>query len=87
MATHDDHPSKGIKRRDFLAGTGLTLAVMPLMARAAFAANAPSGPPADTMIASLAIYPPLGISRVGNSKEWFQAPEVPGLPPLAACRT
>jgi len=37
-------------------------------------------PPTDTMITRLAIYPALGISRVGNSLEWFLAPEVPGLP-------
>src|SRR5205823_5689164 len=29
-----------------------------------------------------AIYPAIGISRVGTSAEWFLAPEVPGLPPL-----
>ena len=83
MTTDKNYRHKGIKRRDFLAGTGITLAAMPLMARAAFAVDAPAGPPSDTTIASLAIYPPLGISRVGNSNEWFHAPEVPGLPPLA----
>lgn len=75
-------PSSGIKRRDFLSQTGLALIAMPLMARAAFAQNAAAGPPSDTAIASLAVYPPLGIGRVGNSSEWFYAPEVPGLPAL-----
>src|SRR5471030_2043897 len=68
------------KRRDFLAG----LSAAPLAglwpARAAFAQNAPSVPPADTRIARIAVYPPMGICRVGNSGEWFLAPEVPGLP-------
>src|SRR5438105_3710231 len=74
--------SPGMKRRDFLAGVGLASLGMPLLARAAFAQDAPAAPPADTTIARLAIYPAIGISRVGTSAEWFLAPEVPGLPPL-----
>ena len=31
----------------------------------------------------MAVYPAIGICRVGGSKEWFLAPEVPGLPPDA----
>ncbi len=49
--------------------------------RAAFAQGARSGPPADSTIARLAVYPPLGMSRVGNSEQWFLAPEVPGIQP------
>jgi hypothetical protein len=32
-------------------------------------------------IASVAIYPPLGVARVGNSNEYFFASDVPGIPP------
>src|SRR6187551_483216 len=82
--TRDDARSSGpsITRRDFLASAGLTVLAFPWIARAAFAQGAPSGPPADATIARLAIFPALGISRVGNSAEWFLAPEVPGIPPL-----
>lgn len=86
-ADHNDRPAPGLKRRDFLAtaGTiaGLAPMALPFLARAAFAQNAPSAPPADSAVARLAVYPPLGICRVGNSPEWFYAPEVPGLPPQA----
>lgn len=51
------------------------------MARAAFARGT-SEPPADQRIARLAIYPALGMSRVGNSDKWFYAPEIPGVPAL-----
>src|SRR5690606_21880351 len=37
--------------------------------------------PKGAAVAKLAIYPPIGISRVGNSKKYFLAPEIPGLPP------
>ncbi len=30
-------------------------------------------------ISSVAIYPPIGISRIGNSKEYFFAPDIPGV--------
>ncbi|MEI9979395.1 MAG: CTQ-dependent glycine oxidase GoxA [Edaphobacter sp.] len=71
-----------ITRRDFLATVSLLPFATPWIPRAAFAQNARNSRPADTAVARLAIYPPLGISRIGNSKEWFLAPEVPGLPPL-----
>lgn len=32
-------------------------------------------------IVSVAIYPPLGVARVGNSDEYFLASDVPGVPP------
>lgn len=72
----------GMKRRDFLAGVGATAFALPLAARAAYAQSASNEAPADTKIHRLAIYPPLGISRVGNSALWFRAPEVPGVPAL-----
>jgi hypothetical protein len=83
-------PPSTITRRDLLAGVGFALAVTPWAARAAVAGQAT--PKADTgsepaaldpgAIARLAIFPALGICRVGNSPEWFLAPEVPGLPAL-----
>lgn len=83
METQDPQAETGgLKRRDFLAAVSLVPIGLRLMARAAYAQGASTTPPADTTIARLAIYPALGIGRVGNSKEWFLAPEVPGLPPL-----
>ena len=39
-------------------------------------------PTGDTMIVRAAIYPAIGIARVGNSEnEYFLAPEVPDAPP------
>ncbi len=73
----------GITRRDFLAAVSLLPFASPWIPRATFAQKARTGPPSDTAVARLAIYPPLGISRIGNSEEWFLAPEVPGLPPLS----
>ena len=73
--------NQSLKRRDFLSGAS-TMFAMPLLARAAFAADATSDAPRDTAVARLAIYPALGVSRVGNSAGWFLAPEIPGLPPL-----
>ncbi|MFK8101781.1 MAG: LodA/GoxA family CTQ-dependent oxidase [Saprospiraceae bacterium] len=35
----------------------------------------------ENEIASVAIYPPIGISRVGNSEEYFYASDVPGVAP------
>lgn len=75
-----DKTSSGVRRRDFLAGAAALGVAAPLMPRAAFAQGASNAPPADTAIARIAIHPALGICRVGNSAEWFYAPEVPGLP-------
>jgi hypothetical protein len=80
----ENDPKSGaasIKRRDFLAGALLSPVVLPMAARAAVARTRKAAP-TDTTIARLAIYPPLGISRVGNSAEYFLAPEVPGLSPV-----
>ncbi len=72
------------RRRDFLAttGAGALLAQLPFLPRVSVAA-VPSAETAPTgaRIARLAIYPALGICRVGGSDQWFLAPEVPGLPP------
>ncbi|MGC1496543.1 MAG: LodA/GoxA family CTQ-dependent oxidase [Sulfitobacter sp.] len=38
--------------------------------------------PQDNCIVSAAIYPPIGVTRVGNSKEWYLGPEVPNPLPL-----
>ncbi|WP_341990942.1 CTQ-dependent glycine oxidase GoxA [Azorhizobium sp. AG788] len=73
-----------MRRRDFLFGAGAIGLSAPLAARAAFAQGAPAGrPPADTVVARIAIYPALGICRVGSSPDFFYAPEVPGLPAVA----
>src|SRR5690348_13083254 len=52
MQADDGAPGAGqrVKRRDFLAGVGLTTLAAPLLARAAFAQHAPSAPPADPTI-------------------------------------
>lgn len=36
--------------------------------------------PAGSKIVRLGIYPAIGVSRLGNSKQWFLAPEIPGIP-------
>lgn len=72
-----------MRRRDFLAGAGALGLAAPLAARAAFAQGEPAAAPTDQTVARLAIYPALGICRVGSSAEFFYAPEVPGQPPLA----
>ncbi len=82
-ADQNGRPAGGLKRRDFLAAAGMAPVAMPFLARAAFAQDARATPPADSVVARLAIYPALGICRVGNSGEWFLAPEVPGLPALS----
>jgi L-Lysine epsilon oxidase N-terminal/L-lysine epsilon oxidase C-terminal domain len=71
-------------RRDFLSGLALTPITGVFLPRAAFAREVAATSPADTKVVRLAIYPALGISRVGNSAQWFLAPEIPGIPPLPA---
>jgi hypothetical protein len=71
-----------VRRRDFLSGIGVAAFGLPLAARVAYAQTGSNQPPADTKIDKVAIYPPLGISRVGDSAKWFYAPEVPGVPAL-----
>ena len=78
-------PKTGMKRRDFLAGAGAMALSGPLLARAAVAqGTGPGIAPAGARVARLGIYPAIGICRVGGSKLWFHAPEVPGLPPQPA---
>lgn len=78
-----DQPSK-IKRRDFLAtssifGLGTASGLIP---RVALGASDPLQiAPQGAEIHQLAIYPPLGICRVGNGDEHFLAPEIPGMAP------
>lgn len=72
-----------LRRRDFLAGAGALALTLPFVPRAAIAGSATQSAPPGAAIARLAIYPAIGICRVGGSREWFLAPEVPGLPPQA----
>ncbi|MGM0560717.1 MAG: CTQ-dependent glycine oxidase GoxA [Pseudomonadota bacterium] len=78
---HSDKRSK-LRRRDFLAAGTAFMAGLPFFPRASVAAL-PSieAAPEGARIARLGIYPAIGISRVGGSREWYPAPEVPGLPP------
>jgi len=83
-------PSFSSTRRDLLAGVGAVLVAAPWNARAAVAFQATPDPepaePAELDVARIsrvAVYPALGICRVGNSQDWFLAPEIPGLPPMA----
>ena len=71
-----------MKRRDFLAGAGVAALGLPLAAKAGISRAAAQSPaPEGARIARLAIYPAIGICRVGGSPRFFLAPEVPGLPP------
>lgn len=77
----DDRPS--VTRRDFLATSTLTLTGLGLVGpRALVAAPEPARrAPAGAAITQAVIFPAIGICRVGNSEQFFLAPEVPGLPP------
>jgi hypothetical protein len=75
--------SSGIRRRDFLATAGILAAATGLgcTPRITLGRNDPSRQaPAGAAVARLAIFPSIGISRVGNSPTYFLAPEIPGLP-------
>ena len=72
-----------VRRRDFLAGAGALALGFPMLARAAVARTTGEVAPEGARVARVAIYPAIGISRVGGSPRWFLAPEVPGLPPMA----
>lgn len=81
--THKKDTGK-IKRRDFLASSsvfalGTALGLTP---KIALGSNNPMliAPP-DAKVAKLAIYPSIGVCRVGNSEKYFLAPEIPGLAP------
>lgn len=74
-----------MKRRDFLSsvgvGLGLSVANLPFSPKIALSAVPPleSAEP-GAKIARVGIYPAIGICRVGGSKKWFYAPELPGVP-------
>ena len=75
----------GMRRRDFLAGmsaaAGLAAAGFPFHAKTAIArTSAATAAPPGAAVARVAIYPAIGISRVGGSARWFYAPELPGVP-------
>lgn len=77
---------EGMRRRDFLSRAGVAVGAagigFPFLPKAAVAAASPvEAAPAGATVARVAIYPALGISRVGGSRKWFYAPEVPGVPP------
>jgi hypothetical protein len=82
--SNDSSPFAMPPRQDFLASVTSGLALV-----TAFGLPRPAGAqgpalkraPADASIASLGIYPPIGISRVGSSPESFSAPQVPGRVP------
>ena len=58
----------GVTRRDFLAkASTLTMGAMGISKVALAAEGAYEPAPAGAKIAKLAIYPPMGICRVGNS--------------------
>lgn len=73
----------GMKRRDFLAmaGSVAVLGSFPFIPKSAVAATHKEMAPKGAKIHRLGIYPTIGICRVGGSKQYFLAPEVPGLPP------
>lgn len=71
-----------MKRRDFLLGaTALSLGASHLYKPAISALNAQEPAPDGAAIVKVAIFPAIGFSRVGNSDDWFHAPEIPGLLP------
>ena len=74
---------KGMPRRDFLAKSSVLSMAMAFggFPKVSLGASNPLQiAPEGAAVAKLAIYPSIGISRVGNSKEYFFAPEIPGMP-------
>lgn len=71
-----------MKRRDFLIGASASVIAGAALLKAAVSPlSAMEVAPEGAHIVSAAIFPPIGFSRVGNSDDWFLAPEVPGLNP------
>ena len=69
-----------IRRRDFLLGASALAVGMPALLKAAVSpVGAQEAAPPGSRISRAAIFPAIGFSRVGNSQDWFLAPEVPGL--------
>ena len=78
--TQRNGEGSGLSRRDFLSKASLfSLAAIGLPKVALAETGTWEAAPEGAEIARLAIYPAIGICRVGNSDEWFLAPEVPGL--------
>ena len=74
-----------LRRRDFLLGAAALSLGAPLLGKATVSPlGTPRAAPTDTVITRAAIFPPIGVSRVGNAESWFLAPEVPGLLPEPA---
>lgn len=71
-----------IGRRDFLAKSAISLAALGFgFPRATLAAPEPTKlAPKGAKIASIIIFPAIGICRIGNSQKIFYAPELPGVP-------
>ena len=69
-----------LKRREFLSLSASTIAASVLIPRPSISkTDQPLSQSTD--INSLRIFPAIGICRVGGSRQWFYAPEIPGLPP------
>lgn len=79
--TSSARPRTGLRRRDFLASAAALSIGLPLLPKAAIANNNAQPAPAGAAVARVAVYPAIGLCRVGGSPQWFLAPEVPGLPP------
>jgi len=85
MSEHTGTSDSKMKRRDFLGSLSAASAVAIGVSKVAVSSlDAAEVAPAGAEIASLGVFPPIGISRVGNSQEWFYAPEVPGVAPRAS---
>ncbi len=82
MTDHIPAGDSKMKRRDFLGSLSAASAVALGVSKVAVSElNTAEKAPEGAKIASLGVFPPIGISRVGNSQEWFYAPELPGMPP------
>ena len=81
MSKNDPKCPSAVNRRDFLAG----VSALPLlglgMAKSALSAERAGEAAPDGEIHRYAVFPTLGVARVGNSEQWFIGPEVPGMPP------
>ena len=78
----DGKAKKGMPRRDFLAKSSVLSMGMALggIPKVMLGANNPFQlAPSGAKVSKLAIYPPIGICRVGNSEEYFLGPEIPGM--------
>ena len=69
-----------LKRREFLSLSASAIAATALIPRPSLSKTDESSSPSNE-ITSLRIFPAIGICRVGGSRQWFYAPEIPGLPP------